>query len=394
MSQAAKWYLLAPDWAALDTVWKNPLPFVLWPVCGKPLLAYWLDEALHQGAESITVCATDRPHLIRTWLDIGDYWSKKIAVVTGEPPPDGETHRMDGLPGAASPAMVSGGQYLLEHWFSLHRGALAARKAGGLLIDREISPGVWVAPGAAIHPSAKLSPPCWIGPRTRVGQGCRLGPDVFVASRAVIDDDVEVLEAVVCEDTYIGRHTRLEQSVAQGGLLINWKLGVAVNIVDDFILADIGPDQTRPGIGERLLAMLLWLPCVLAGIVLNAGYSSQEKLVHLARGKVLRLSTWPRGPVIVRRARWLGAVAAGHLRIVGVLPRSDSEWETLPPEMRALLEGSPAGVLALSDLYGCHDPAEPDEWMHAVYQAGAHGGAGRQQALKAAFAIALKNPLS
>lgn len=394
MSTTKEWYLVAPDWAAIDTVWKNTLPFVLWPVCGKPLISYWLDEALHRGAESITVCATDRPHLIRRWLDLGDYWSKKIAVVTGEPPPGGEVHRMDGLPGTASPENIGEGQRLLEHWFSLHRGALAARDASGLQIDREISPGIWVAPGAVIDPSTVWTPPCWIGPRTRVGRGCKLGPDVFVASKAVIDDDVEISEAVVCEDTYIGRHTRLEQSVAQGGLLINWKLGVAVNIVDDFILADIGQDKNRPGIGERMLAMLLWLPCVLAGMVLNAGNASSEMQVLLARGKTLHLSTWSRGPIIVRRARWLGAVAAGHLRIVGVLPRSESDWNTLPAEMRALLEGSAAGVLALSDLHGCHDPIEPDEWMHAVYQAGAHSGAGQQQALRAAIAIALKNPLS
>jgi len=393
LSKTGNWHLVAPDWAALDTVWKNPLPFVLWPVCGKPLLAYWLDEALRREAETITICATDRPHLIRRWLDLGDYWSKKIPVVTGEPPPGGEVHRMDALPGAFPPANVGEGQRLLEHWFSLHRGALAARKGSALLIDREISPGIWAAPGAVIDPSTKLAPPCWIGPRTRIGRGCKLGPDVFVGSRAVIDDDVEVSEAVVCEDTYIGRHTRLEQSVAQGGLLINWKLGVALNIVDDFILAGIGPDHIRPGMGERILAMLLWLPCVLAGMALNAGKASSEKVVLLARGRMLRLATWPRGPVILRRARWIGAVAAGHLRIVGVLPRSESEWETLPPEVRALLESSPSGVLSLSDLHGCHDPAGPDEWMHAVYQAGAHGGAGRQQALRAALVIALKNPL-
>jgi len=61
---------------------------------------------------------------------------------------------------------------------------------------------------------------------------------------------------------------------------------------------------------------------------------------------------------------------------------------------RALLEGSPPGILALSDLHGCHDPVEPDEWLHAVYQAGAHGGAGRQQAIKAAFTIASKKALT
>lgn len=386
----ADWALVAPDWAALDQTWKNPLPFVLWPVCGKPLLAYWLDEAVRNEASAITVFASDRPHLIRAWLDRGEYWSKKIGVLSGDPPAGGAVHLMTDLPGAVEELPSE----LVARWFAMHRRALSLRESGALLIDREISPGVWAGPGAAIAPSAVLTPPCWIGPRARVGARCRLGPDVFVARRAVIDDDVEAEQAVVCEDTYIGRHTRLEKSVAQGGLLLNWKLGVAVNILDDFILADLGPSTLRPSFAERLLALLLWAPCVLAGALLNLGRGPARQTVAATPSGPLTLHTWPSGPLLLRRARWLGAVIRGRLRMVGILPRSADQWEALPPEMRSLLERSPAGLLSLSDLHGCHDPSGPDEWMHAAYQAGAPDGEGRRQALRAAVGIAFKTPLS
>ena len=106
------------------------------------------------------------------------------------------------------------------------------------------------------------------------------------------------------------------------------------------------------------------------------------------------MTTWPRGPLLIRREQWLQSVVAGLLKLFGVLPRSDADWEAVPPETRAFLQNAPAGVFALSDLYNCHDPREPDEWMHAAYQAGAPDDLGKKQTQRAALQIALKTPLS
>ena len=43
------WHLVVPEWSEYDTIWHSPLPFVLWPVCEKTLLTYWLDEAVRRG---------------------------------------------------------------------------------------------------------------------------------------------------------------------------------------------------------------------------------------------------------------------------------------------------------------------------------------------------------
>ena len=106
-----------------------------------------------------------------------------------------------------------------------------------------------------MHPSAELKAPCWIGPRARVGARCRLGPNAYIANRAVVDDDVEASDAVVCADTFVGRHTHLQQSAAQGGLLLNWRMGVAVRIAEEFIFVDLTRKNDRPAWGEQLLAL-------------------------------------------------------------------------------------------------------------------------------------------
>lgn len=384
--------LIAPDWSQLDTIWKNPLPFALWPVCGKPILSYWLDLALHENPDIVVIHAADRPHLIRAWLDQGNYWSKKFELSTGgDVPADGRL--MDTLPGSGISGPVENGAALLERWFALHDAATTLRHAASLPIDREITPGVWAAPGSVIHPTAKLTAPCWIGPKVLVGPGCNVGPRAYLGGQSILEEDVEVTEAVVCDETFVGRHTRLYRSAAQGGLLLDWGRGVAVRIQEDFILADLSRHPARPAFMERLAAFALRLIFRPVALFWNLGQRPRKQTV-LVRDASLHLATWPRGPLLVRRESWLAGVASGRLRLLGILPRGKGAWDALPAEIRSALENAPVGVLALSDLFDCHDADEPDEWMHAAYQAGAPGGAGFRQLKRAALQLAFKTPLT
>lgn len=391
MSGTVKWELVAPEWGPLDTVWRNPLPFILWPVCGRPVLAYWLDAALHAGAAEIRIRTSDRPHLVRSWILKGDYWSRPIEV--GGPAGEGfEVHVMDCLAGMGPQPPVTDGREMLERWYSLHRTALDLREHAELVIDHELSPGVWAGPGATIHPTSRLTAPCWIGPHAQIGPGCVLGPGVYIGRGCVFDEDVEASEAVVCWDTFVGRHTRLHKSAAQGGILLNWERGSRSDIADDFILSDLANRGLVPGWPERILAQVLRLAAFLPARVLNLFSSPSIKDVVVGKGRECALRTWPKGTLILRREAWLGEVAAGHLRLVGLLPRSRAEWDALDPELRLMFERSPAGVFALSDLFGSHDASDPDEWIHAAYQAGAPDQAGRQQVRRNILKIVLQSP--
>lgn len=341
---------------------------MLWPVCGKPLLAHWLDDALARGAESIRIHAKDRPHLVRAWIAKGDYWSKPIEVVSSAPPPD--AWMMDTLPGGETSAPVVDGAGVLERWFDCHGAAIERLGRAEIAIDREIVPGVWAAPGADISPSAKLTAPCWIGPKARVGPGCRLGPGAYIGRQAVLDEDVEVEHAIVGDHTFVGRHTRLEKSVAEGGLLLNWARGVRVEIPEDFILGDLAARAPAPGFGDRLVAAVLAVLLAIPARLWNLGEHPSRKTVRLPSGRTLVLSTRPRGPLLLRRQAWLCHVVTGHLHLWGILPRSAAEWDALDAGVRAVLESAPAGVLSLADLHGAHDAADPDEWIHAAFQAG------------------------
>lgn len=386
------WTLVAPDWAHLDTIWRSPLPFVLWPVCGKNLLGCWLDEAVRQGVAAVRIEAADRPQAVRGWLDQRDLWSRTVEVHSRATDGDGyERILMDRLPGMAAVRPPDSPGSLLNWWYDLQVAELGRRDRALVHLDQEIRPGVWAGPGARIDPSATLSPPCRVGSTARVGRGCRLGPGAFVGDGAFLDEDVEVRESIICDDTYVGAHTTLERKAVQGGLLLDLSSRVAVEIADGFILRSVRPSPLRPGLGERLLAVLL--RPLLEGWARLLARGRKPAILEIRFGRQAggTLPLYPSGPLCVRRAAWLREVAAGRMRWMGVLPRGEEDWGRLAPEVRAVLEQAPAGVFALSDLYQCHSAGDADEWTHAVFQAGTDDG--RSLARRSLLRIAMANPI-
>lgn len=391
---AKPWTLVAPDWASLDTIWRSPLPFVLWPVCDKALLAHWLDEAVRVGVPSVTIEAVDRPHLLRHWLDRRDMWSRTIEIRSRRHEEDaGERILMDRLPGQPVLPEPGGAKDLLVRWFDLQASALGRRDSGMVHLDHELRPGVWAGPGARVDPSAELVAPCWIGGYARVGANCRLGPNAFVGPGAYLDEDVEVSDAIICADTYVGSHTSLRKMVAQGGLLLDFEKGVAVEVVDKFVMGFVQGKRHGPTIGERALAAVLRPILEICARVAAKGRVPSTTEVQLGRFRQVALRNYPAGWLCLRRAAWLREVVRGNMRFAGVLPRTSADWERLPPEVRSALEQVPAGVFARSDLYHCHSPSEADEWTHALFQAGLPDGTGEKMTRAKLMRIALTIPL-
>ncbi len=392
---AKPWILVAPDWAQLDTIWRSPLPFVLWPVCDKTLLDHWLDEAVRKGVPSVTIEAVDRPHLLRHWLDQRDLWSRSIEIKS-QPDTSAGSERivMDRLPGQAESTRPDSAPGLLWRWYDLQIDALKERSSGMVHLDHELSPGVWVGPGARIDPGATLVAPCWIGSYAMVGDKCRVGPGAFIGAGAYLDEDAEVVESIVCADTYVGSHTSLRKMAAQGGLLLDLDKGLAVEVVDPFVMGPVKGASSRTSYAQRLLAWVLGPVLEVLARLLAKGRAPTVWEAQVSRSQHVSLADYPCGPLCLRRAGWFRQVAKGKMCLAGVLPRSTADWERLPAEARSALEQAPVGVFALSDLYQCHSPQQADEWTHALFQVGFADGKGRALTAKNLVRIALTVPVS
>ena len=127
--------------------------------------------------------------------------------------------------------------------------------------------------------------------------------------------------------------------------------------------------------------------------MVNHGVSPKEAIYQLSRSRTVSLRSYSKGPLCLRRSAWLHLVAAGKMKTYGVLPRCKEDWKILSPEVRSVLEQTFVGVFALSDLYQCHSPKDPDEWMHAVFQAGTSQRAGKIRVFTSLLKIAFTNPI-
>ena len=363
--------LLAPDFSALDTIWRNALPFVLWPVGHQSLLAHWMDEAVRTGVDQVTIYASDRPAEIRHHMEGGHYWSKKIAVIPlkNDMEAPHEAIRIDRLPQSPdTEQQVDSPAALLARWLALQEFWLTCRSSHAVSVDEEKVPGGWIGPLARVHSSAKLTPPFWIGARAEIGADCKIGPNALIAAGSVLDRHVEVEEAVVMPDTYLGQNTRLNRAVAQGGVLIDVGRACRVDIRENFIMAPVSSRCSSASVVEKLCALAAWI-----GIAPAAkfwpGQSWEQMETIDNKGDAVCLMTGGSGPLLVRRWPWLKEIFAGNMRWFGILPRPEAHWSGVPPETADRLKSCARGIFSWADLHGCHDSSAPDEWIHDAYQA-------------------------
>ncbi|MEI8341349.1 MAG: hypothetical protein WCH43_07445 [Verrucomicrobiota bacterium] len=386
--------LLAPDFSALDTIWRNPLPFALWPVGHQSLLAHWMDEAVRQGATEVRIFAADRPSEIRQHLDGGAYWSRKVEVVAikqdNEAPAEAiPVIRLPEQPEPAAPFSTPG--ELLTHWLGIQRFWLSNRDSHSVAVDVETVPDGWIGPLARVHPRATLKPPFWIGARAEIGGDCVIGPNALIGAECVLDGNAQVEDAVVMPGTFLGRNTRLHRAVAQGGILVDVQRGCRVDIRESFILGTVAQHRASTTPLEKMAALVLWV--FLAPVAkFWPGQTWESREVTCSAGFPMTLATGTHGPLIVRRWPWLRSVTAGQLCWFGILPRTESDWQHLPSETAERLKSSPPGLFSWADLQGCHETSAPDEWIHAAYQVLQQDGTVRHLLRRSLMHLALTRP--
>jgi hypothetical protein len=144
--------------------------------------------------------------------------------------------------------------------------------------------------------------------------------------------------------------------------------GNRIEIGERFILASVVDKTSRPSLAEKIAALACFVLLAPAAVACSrAGWIKQR--VSTCDGDSITLRTGCSGPLWARRWPWLRHVAAGRLRWIGALPREDRDWQKMPAELCERVRSSRAGMFSLADVHRCHTPGDPEEWIHASYQA-------------------------
>jgi hypothetical protein len=346
--------LVLPDWGRLDTVRRSPLPFALWTVGDQCLLHHWLDYAVNQGAETVRVFAADRPAEIRKVLGESSLWPLKTeftAIASVSEAPSSAQHA-DWLPGQAAPPAPTSGWELVER-ISLLEKAWLDRMAGEPDFNL-----LCTGFSCRIHPEAELIPPYFIGDHVSIGPGCEIGPYAVIGRGSVIAGANRVTHSHLSAHSYLGPVTALENCRLENGVLLNIKNQARLDQIEPHLISAL--EDTRPDVPLRDRLRALWLYLRFRGNI-----TATPDFVTFD-GRSL-----PGSPEagLASRFSWLPLVWQGKLPLYGVIPRSKKQFESLAPDWQNAIRHAPIGVFSYADSQGCHSAENPDEAIHAIYQA-------------------------
>jgi len=346
--------LVLPDWCALDTVRRSPVPFALWTIGDQCLLHHWLDHAVNQGLSAVHIFAADRPAAVRRILAESVLWPIKLefTVISATAEAPATAIHADWLPGEVSPPAPTNGWGLIER-------AAAMEKAW---LNRMASEPdfnlVSIGFMCRIHPEATLIPPYFLGDHVLIGPGCEIGPYAVIGQGSVISGANLIAHAHLSAHSFIGPVTALENCRLESGILLNLKYQIRLDQIEPHLLANFEKSASTVPLKDRLVALFLYLRL--------GGWRAAKQSFVTFDGRTL-----PGSPTagLSNRLAWLPLVWQGKLPLYGILPRTTEQFEALNADWQNVIRYAPIGVFSYADSQGCHSPADSEEAVHAVYQA-------------------------
>jgi carbonic anhydrase/acetyltransferase-like protein (isoleucine patch superfamily) len=234
-------------------------PLATAPILGECLVSHWIEHLAGLGARQIQIVAADGADHVRAAVGDGARWGVRIDVVAciieptreeaasrfvpaGEPgwlPAPNDVVRMSHLPSCPEQPLFES----YAAWFA----ALIAWMPRAITPTRirvaEARPGVWINSRSHVSPAAKLIAPCWIGDQVFVAKGAVVGPNAILEDRAVAEEEARVAQSWVGPDTFVGSMTAVENSLAWGSSLIDWRTDSLLHVPDPFLLCSLAKPQ-------------------------------------------------------------------------------------------------------------------------------------------------------
>ena len=386
--------IICPERPAMRWL-STPAPLCNLSLFGTELICYWIEHLASIGATDILISASDRPEQVRAVVGDGSRWGVKLEVLParwefqpGEARAKFRTASQakwvdspndiivaDRFPGGTQNIFES-----TEAFFAALKNFLPHAAKGNRIGMREIAPGVWAGLRTQISPTAKLVSPCWLSDEVIVGSNATVGPYAILESRVVVDTGAIVTNSLIAPQTFVGRLSEINDSIAVGACLLNWKYGSHTVVTDPALLC--GLNERRPstlggGMLRRGAAWLAFvisspaaLPWALSAVFRGQNPFTKKTAVGLAaNGKFMSVQYYELTGAPGLWSRWpqLWNVAKGEFTWVGNRPLTSAEAEQLSNDFERLWLTCPIGLVSQADSFGCPPALSDEVKAHSSY---------------------------
>ncbi len=246
---------------------------------------------------------------------------------------------------------------------------------------QEVSQGVWTGYNIAVHPSVSVAPRVYLNDNCMIDQGAQIGPDVVIGRGVIVDRDATIQDALILDNTYVGRLLNVQSKIVYKSLVIDYISGNHITLTDESMLAETSIEHVDLGVRRLLSSFLalvlaaLFLPLA-ALTALLLGLSGSPILVHKEINHTDIRWFMPQASRGMRKFRlaqfqtrrkdgsrtWIGKllevtqlyrlpelwnVINGDLAFVGVKPLTTADVGLLTEEWQKVRFGVPAGITGL-----------------------------------------------
>ncbi len=229
-------------------------PLAVVPILGKTLVDYWLEHLASMGAKEILILSDDRSEEIAAHVGSGERWGLRVKVqneISERTVAEARNkfRAADNSNWLAAPSDVIFMDRLPQqpdlplftsyaNWFAA-LADFAPRAATPDRIGRVVKLGVWIGLHTKIAPTAELHAPVFIGDNVRIGDGAIIGPNAVIEEKSFIEPGAKIVDSHIGAETFVGAHTDIENSIALGNTLINWKYNSVIKVPDEFLLCSL-----------------------------------------------------------------------------------------------------------------------------------------------------------
>jgi len=264
----------------------------------------------------------------------------------------------------------------LNEYFQINKHVLRGGFNGINIPGKEIKLGVWVGRHVRIHRDAVISSPALIGDHTHIKRGVFIGKNSIIGNNVILDMDVSAKESIILDNTYIGSHNEIKNSIIMKNSLINLPRLLDLFIEDDLIIGDLDKKAitfTLERFYNLILAfflVLLFSPVMfilffyylitpfsdyLTSEERNGGYEVADLNGNI-KPRSFKYFYFRSKNRFIRKLPGLFNVIKGDMNLVGNSALTLDEIDCLKEEWEFMRFNAPSGLVHLWETEGCNNP--------------------------------------